>query len=140
MPQDKILLLTVGLPRSGKSTWSSTKLKEFPVVNPDNIRLAIHGQPFIGEAEPLVWAFATYMVETLFLTGYNQVILDATSVKRSDRDKWKSPKWLRKYKTFETPKETCIQRALEGGKDYLVPVIERMALAYQPVEEDEWDK
>jgi len=37
----KILILTVGLPRSGKSTWAAKK--GFPIVSPDAIRLAMHG-------------------------------------------------------------------------------------------------
>lgn len=67
------LLVTVGLPRSGKSTWA--KQQGAPVVNPDAIRLALHGQAFLQEAEPLVWVMAKYMVEALFLAGHSTVIL-----------------------------------------------------------------
>lgn len=44
----KKLILTIGLPRSGKSTWA--KQQGCPVVNPDSIRLALHGKAYIQEA------------------------------------------------------------------------------------------
>jgi predicted kinase len=59
----KILILTVGLPRSGKSSWS--RQQTFPVVNPDSIRLALHGLRFAPEAEPFVWAIDTNQVDLL---------------------------------------------------------------------------
>jgi len=135
----KTLILTVGLPRSGKSSWASKKVKDFVVVNPDAIRLAIYGQPFIKEAEPLVWMFAKYMVESLFLGGHDKIILDSTATNRRARDFWKSDKWVRRYKLFKTSKEVCIERAKKDEKEYLIPVIERMAAQYEPVEDEEWD-
>src|SRR5882672_916000 len=62
--KDKLLICTVGLPRSGKSTWARSQ--SFPIVCPDAIRIAIHGQRFISEAEPFVWATAKAMVRALF--------------------------------------------------------------------------
>lgn len=47
----KTVILTSGLPRSGKTTWA---LKQsLSIVNRDAIRLALHGQPFIPEAEDI---------------------------------------------------------------------------------------
>jgi predicted kinase len=122
------LILTVGLPRSGKSTWARST--GYPMVNPDSIRLALHGQAFLPSAEPLVWTLAHYMVHALFLAGHATVILDATSVTKARRDEWLDDKWTVRYRVFDTPKETCIVRAGDGG---LVLVIERMALAWEPV-------
>jgi predicted kinase len=73
----KTLIMTVGLPRSGKSTWAIAQ--GHPVVCPDAIRLALHGQPFIATAEPVVWATAKLMVASLFEAGHGVVILDATN-------------------------------------------------------------
>lgn len=101
------------------------------IVNPDSIRLAIHGQPFISTAEPFVWAIAYVMVESLFLSGHNTVIVDATNTKEDVRKPW--------YKRFQrddieielvvipTPKDICIQRAYDTNQPYLISVIERMA-------------
>jgi predicted kinase len=120
----KKLIMTVGLPRSGKSTWA--KKQNLPIVNPDSIRLAIHGQPFISEAESLVWTIAKYMVKSLFITGHNKVILDATNLTESRRQEWEDDMWEIKYKYFNTSPEECKRRALNTDKAYLLPVIDRM--------------
>jgi predicted kinase len=132
------LIMTVGLPRCGKSTWSMKQ--GHPVVNPDSIRLALHGQPFIGEAEPFVWAIAKTMVRSLFLAGHEVVILDATNLTRKRRDEWKSDLWEREFKKFLVAKIVCIRRAMDTDREYLIPVIEKMSEDYEPVEKDEEGK
>jgi predicted kinase len=134
----KTLMMTVGLPRSGKSTW--VHRQDDPIVNPDAIRLALHGHEFIGLAEELVWAIAKLMVRALFIAGHDTVILDATNTSRKRRLRWKSRSWIRFYKEFDTSKEECIRRARDGGKELLVPVIERMAKEQEPIGEDEYDE
>lgn len=133
--QPKQLVLTVGLPRSGKSTWARTK--GFPIVSPDAIRLSLHGSAFVSDAEPMVWALARYMVKALFLAGHNTVVLDACSTTKERRDEWQSKLWQRRYKVFRTSKEECIKRAQEVPA--LVPVIERMAGQFQDLSVEEWD-
>lgn len=120
----KTLHMPVGLPRSGKSTWALTT--GWPIVNPDSIRLAIHGQPFVASAEKLVWTITHYMVEALFLAGHENVILDACNINNRRRNEWQSKSWQREYKLFGATKEECIART---GKynEYLIPIIERMA-------------
>lgn len=119
------LVLTIGLPRSGKSTWS--RAQGVPIVNPDSIRLAIHGQPFFAPAEPLVWTTAKLMVRALFLAGHDTVILDATNTTSYRRDEWASREWTRQYVCFDTPVAVCHERATAAGQDYLHAVIDRMA-------------
>lgn len=128
----KTLYLTVGLPRSGKSTWA--RKQGVPIVNPDSIRLAIHGQPFYAPAEPLVWATAKTMVRALFLAGHNNVILDATNVTKTRRDQWNSTEWACRYILFAVDEETCIKRAVDNPE--LIQVIQRMMTEFEPV--DEW--
>lgn len=139
----KTLVLTVGLPRSGKSSWAHSGMQNNrPVVNPDAVRLAIHGQAFIPDAEPLVWTIAKYMVKALFLAGHDYVVLDATNTTRKRRDDWKSESWVRKYQIFDTSKEECIKRCMSpyNNRPDLIPVIERMAENFEPVGDDEWDE
>lgn len=119
------LTLTVGLPRSGKSTWARTQ--GVPVVNPDAIRLALHGQRFEPLAEPFVWAIAKCMVRALFLAGHDRVILDATNVTVERRDDWTSPDWTVTHHVIPTPRDECIRRARQLGDEEIVPIIERMA-------------
>lgn len=127
----KTLLFTVGLPRSGKSTWS--KSTGLPIVNRDSIRLALHGQPFLKEAEDMVTAIEKYMVKSLFLAGHNTVIIDATNLKIRYIKAWKhlgieNVKF--KFKVFDTPIYTCIERAFATDKPFLVPIIESMSVDF----------
>lgn len=126
------LILCVGLPRSGKSTWA--RASGYPVVNPDSIRLALHGQVFQQEAEPMVWAMAKYMVRALFLAGHEVVVLDATNVTKKRRDEWVTPRWVAKYKVFTTKASECMYRALDDQRSDLLPIIERMAAEFEPLD------
>lgn len=137
------LIITVGLPRSGKSSWAQAQ--NYPIVNPDAIRLGLHGQPFIGEAEPFVWAIAQVMVRALFNAGHHTVVVDATNTSRKRRDFWKSRAWRRRFVTFGGPEmqEECMQRALaqypldEQAREGLVNAIIRMADTYEDPTNDE---
>ena len=121
----------VGLPRSGKSTWA--KQQNLPIVNPDSIRLALHGERYIQLAEPFVWAIAKLMVRALFLAGHTEVILDATNTTRKARDNWLEPEWRTVFKEVNTWRGVCLERADEELK----PVIERMCDTYEILEDDE---
>ena len=130
------LHLTIGLPRGGKSTWSRST--GWPIVNPDSIRLALHGHRFITEAEPMVWAIAQTMVSALFKAGHQNVILDATNTTRVRRNEWNKPsKWKRMFHLCQTPKDVCISRAEGENDNEIIPVIEAMAALFDPVEEKE---
>jgi predicted kinase len=135
MVYPKKLIVTVGIPRSGKSTWS--RESGFPIVNPDSIRLALHGKTFLPERENEVWHIARMMVSSLFLAGHRVVVLDATNITRLRRNEWVSPNWQTNYKVFTTDKSTCIERAIDGNREDLVPVIERMASQFDPLGADE---
>lgn len=120
------LIMTIGLPRAGKSTWSRST--GYPMVNPDSLRLAIHGKPWEPIHEPLVWSTAALMVKSLFIAGHKIVILDATNLHNDSRRIWEENSlWTVYYKIFNVPKETCIKRAIAGGREDLVDVIERMS-------------
>lgn len=121
---NKILIVTVGLPRCGKSTWA--RKQNLPIVNLDSIRLSIHGFRYIEEAEPLIQCFAKYMVKSLFLAGHNKIILDATNLTKERREIWKNENWICEFKYFNTSKNLCIERAKMSGKSYLIPFIEIM--------------
>lgn len=130
------LILTVGLPRSGKSTWARST--GYPIVSPDAIRLAIHGQPFVDLAEPFVWATAKAMVRALFLAGHTTVILDATNTTRKRRDDWKAVDWVRQYQTFNASAAVCKERAVHDHREELIEVIDRMSEQFETIEIDEY--
>lgn len=125
------LILTVGLPRIGKSTWARST--GYPVVNPDSIRLALHGQPFVREAEGIVWEITRIMVRSLFLYDNPIVILDSCNFTEALRRTWVSPAWETRYKVFPFLPDLCLERADELGQTHLISPIESMVARYQPL-------
>lgn len=140
------LIVMVGLPRSGKSTWAkaSQEARGAPIVNPDSIRLALHGERFIRLAEPFVWAIAKVMVRALFLAGHSTVIVDGCHVTRKRRDEWQAPvdllvkpAWETRFKVIRTDVQTCLLRAeLEKDKE-IMPIIDKMNEEIEPIQTDE---
>jgi predicted kinase len=138
------LIMTVGLPRSGKSTWAKEHAKRTNavVVSPDAIRLAISGQRFVIEAEPAVWAVTLFMVRALFGAGHETVILDCTNLEKERR----AP-WLREWRAdsnivfvlFNTDADTCKDRAIDDGMDDLLPIIDKMNAGWERTHYPETD-
>ncbi len=129
----KHLIMVVGLPRSGKTFWALNQ--GYPIVNPDAIRLSMHGQAFIAQAEPLVWAVARYMVESLFKAGHKTVILDACNNTEKRRKTWESNDWFRHFVIFPTSEQVCLDRVARRGVDAknLRAAIKRMSRQHEPV-------
>jgi len=132
--EEQILIMMVGLPRSGKTTQA--KKAGHPIVNPDAIRLALHGHPYIQSAEPIVWAVAHLMVESLFKAGHPTVILDGCNNTRKRRDEWKSKTYRRAFWVIPTPADVCRGR-IDIDNEPLLEVIDRMEDQHEPVEQDE---
>jgi predicted kinase len=120
----KTLIMLCGLPKSGKSTWA--REQNLPMVNPDSIRLALHGKKYLQEAEPVVWMIAKYMVKSLFLAGHDTVILDATNITSKRRSEWTCNEWRVDPRIMNTPKSVCIERAIANKEYEMIEVIERM--------------
>lgn len=120
------LTLTIGLPRSGKSTWA--RKQGVPIVNPDSIRLALHGKPFIPESEGFVWAISYVMARALFLAGHKDIIIDATNITKKSREAWigRFTDCMIRFEWFTVKAETCIKRARAGGRLDLIPIIKKM--------------
>ena len=122
------LIAMVGLPRSGKSTWA--KATDFPIVNRDAIRLAIHGERFLKPAEELVKTVALYMIRSLFLAGHVTVILDETNTTRTRRDFWANAgNWTTYFKAMTAQACTCTVRAHDDPDIW--PIIERMDRSFE---------
>ena len=133
----KTLICTMGLPRSGKGTWA--RKQGFTIVNPDSFRLTIYGQRYWGPGEKLVWATVFACVKALFMGGNDTIILDATNTTRAQRDQWQSDDWETYFYDGLAcvSAETCKTRAIANGMPDLIPVIERMAGDFEPLEDDE---
>lgn len=136
--EPKILILMVGLPRSGKTTAANGLVEGqgAVIVNSDLIRKAIHGEAFIPTAEPFVWATAHVMVDALFLAGHHTVILDVCNNTRKRRDEWRHGQWdRREFVEVTTSAEVCRKRS--GGDIRLMAVIDRMEAQHEPVADEE---
>ena len=130
------LILMVGLPYSGKTT-AALKLGH-PIVSPDALRLALHGERYLQEAELLVWPMAVLMVRALFKAGHTHVIVDATNNTLKRRQFWvDAGDWVVKYRIIEATEKLCIQRAQQAADMDVVPIIARMASGHEPVTRDE---
>ena len=119
----KKLILTVGLPRSGKSTWA--KGTGHPIVNRDAIRFSIGGSIRYFDDEDKVTLIEHAMVVALFQAGHDVVIVDACHLKQKYIDNWMVDKiefisHARRFmefdielKRFYTPLDICMKRAAE---------------------------
>ena len=115
----KYLILTQGLPQSGKSTWA--KAQGHPIVNRDSIRLAIGGSIRYFSEEDRVSEIERIMVRALFAAGHDKVILDATHLKLKYITAWEE--FAKSFTDMEirvslvpfyTSLEECIERAMAG--------------------------
>lgn len=131
----KRLYVTVGLPYSGKSTWA--KDQGCPIVCPDAVRVAVHGERYLQRAEGLVWEITEHMVRALFLAGHGDVVLDATNISRRRRERWIQQDWTTRFVEMDAGSRECLRRARDVGDEYIIPIIERMAERFEPVLEEE---
>ncbi|MED4229205.1 ATP-binding protein [Neobacillus cucumis] len=111
------LAIMCGMPLSGKSTYCKTlQSKGWVRVSLDDIRLALHGERYKAEAEPLVWESAELMVRSLLKSGH-KVIVDTTNRTRDRRKRWRKVAkefgLTLKIYVVETDYETCKQRNKE---------------------------
>lgn len=137
MSVSNTLIAMMGLPRSGKSTIAKQLSKLFgaPIVNRDAIRLAVHGQRYASQAEPLIKSLDIYMIRALFGAGHEIVICDETNYSNGARLHLNDPdKWTTVFYPVTTSKEVCQERAVHTGQDDLVSVIEDMSRRYTPLE------
>ena len=129
------LIHTVGLPRSGKSTWA--KKQNLPIVNVDSIRLTVSGKRFSKDHEPEVWRLVPIIIKSLFLAGNPTVILDATNTTKVRRAAFKDALWQNCFVEFKTTKDICKQRALKTNQEDLLPIIEAMDNTREEITPDE---
>ena len=133
----ELLIVTVGLPRSGKSTWA--KAQGFPIVNRDSIRYALRSDSLIWQRRRMVAAIALCMVRALFLAGHTHVIVDETCTTRKRRAFWKKTvPQTTVFKYIATPADVCRARAVAETDAAILPVIDRMAAQFEPLGDDEF--
>ncbi len=143
------LYFTIGLPRSGKSTWARAWLqgtadiannrftRDFPtplelsridsvkriIVTPDAFRLAL-GHRYNWYAEPVVFAHVQIAIRAL-VQDYDVLVDDThTSIESITRILEVDPN--ANYVFVDTPLDVCIERAIATNQGDLVGVMARM--------------
>ena len=107
------LVLLVGPPRSGKSTWREANKKGYVVVSPDRTCEIMFGHKHVPDKKYIAYKTALQMAELLLDQG-KSIIVDATNINRGSRKNWF--KIAEKYNAgvrcivFKTPIEECIKR------------------------------
>jgi len=121
------LILTVGLPKSGKTTYAASLAH--PMLSLNAIG---NGNGDVASVQAIRTAAAL-----LFASGHQAVVIDAENTTRHRRYQWQCDGWLCEWHRLMTPTEICVLRAEMGGRDDLVPLIRGMARAFSPFVPDE---
>ncbi|MCK5611408.1 hypothetical protein KAR91_56580 [Candidatus Pacearchaeota archaeon] len=138
--EENTLILMMGLPRSGKTTLAkkiSTDCGTAPIVNPDSVRLCLHGDRYIQSAEKFIWAIVDIMIRSLFMAGHKYVIVDGCHNTKKRRLEWAYGDWRILYAPVDTSREICLKRARDVDDQRIIPHIERMADNHEPLDEEE---
>lgn len=134
------ITILVGLPRSGKSTWTEINKSDRVVISADRLRYRVYGQRFFGDGEPMLWAIRGILLEELLSQGQN-IIVDETNTTKARRGPIiklaKKHGYYVEVIEIATSKDECIQRAMNEKDGAIIPVIERMAAQYEPPSEAE---
>jgi len=121
--QFNLLAVTCGLPRSGKTTWSKQQ-PDAVIVDPDCVRLAFQGRPYIKETEEWIWSIVRIMVRATFMTGHQNVIVQGINPSREHRRQWLlNELWFPVYCWFPTSEAECLARAKNNVRPDLEKVI-----------------
>lgn len=131
------MIVMMGLPRSGKSTWANNyvkKHKDWILICPDDIRITITGKRWYAPAEPVVWGTVKTMVR-YFLMQKRNIIIDGTFLTKQSRAFFISTaiefKTRIKFMHIKTKAMDCMVRANETGYPELVEVIKEMLCRYE---------
>lgn len=127
------MIVLVGLPGSGKSTWADAQKKT--VLSSDALRLLLSGDEKNQAIHARVFATMRFLLRQRLDLGARVTILDATHLAR----KWRKP-WLKlaapygatvEAVYFETPLETCLRRNRQRARVVPEAAIREMAAKLQ---------
>lgn len=135
------LYFTIGLQRSGKSTYCTRwaqrlEMREaddrYPraIVCADSIRLAHHGERYLRKPEPFIFAFDTLMIQSLLERGHDVIADETATTERSIR-RILEIDIDAQHVVIDTPKQVCIERAYKTNQPDLVPVISRCSEQFE---------
>lgn len=134
----KKIILTKGLPASGKSTWAKKQVAEYPAlykrINKDDLRAMIDDSEWSKQNERFILRCRNILVENALQEGFN-VIVDDTNFAPVHEETMKEiakkyPDVEVEVKTFDTPLAECIIRDKNRPNPVGEKVIRRMWTQY----------
>jgi predicted kinase len=130
--KNKIIKICVGVPASGKTTWSKKFVSEnekWVRICRDDFRFMLKNAPVLqGKGEELITSLVNESIEKAIVTGFN-VILDATHVKLSYINEIiKSFNDMAdiEFEVFDISFDECVERDKNREKKVGKTVIEKM--------------
>lgn len=139
------LVATVGLPRSGKTTWTEAmrEVRGWPVVSMDAYREALAEGKAHTAVENIIRCHVEIAVRAN-LTRREVCLLDACLLRRWERKQFLDNSYDVVFKVMDVGAETCVKRARRGGQFALAEHIWRLDRERDPIGADkarfqEWD-
>lgn len=138
------LFFLVGLAHSGKSTVANSWLVEARVPRPrvviggDDFRQAVYGKEYDPDREGLVFAAMDTAIRALLYRGFD-VLVDETCTTESTLLRYLKLDLDAIALFVDTDVDTCIERAIRNGREYLITPIRRMDSQLKRLREG-WDE
>ena len=132
LPEKLRMIITVGIPASGKSTWAnifSSQYNNWYVIERDKLRVKYHTQSgdlnnykYSKNKEKQVTEEQIKLIKNCYSSGFNVIISDTNlnpKARNSLENLGEELGYDVSYKVFDTPLHLCIKRNLK--RNYTVP-------------------